>query len=106
VEISNWPKDIVRPVVYIAGPMTGIEEHNVPAFNAAASYLQDIGAEVKNPADNEDPSLTWQDYMRMSLVMISESDAMYMLRGWEKSKGATLEHTIAQALGLTIMYEK
>jgi len=96
-----------KHVIYIAGPMTGIEDHNVPAFREAENYLLSLGSDitVKNPADNEDPSLTWQDYMRLSLVMISESTAMYFLNGWEKSRGATLEHTIGKALGLKIIYE-
>jgi hypothetical protein len=33
-------------------------------------------------------------------------DAIYMLKGWEKSKGASLEHHIAKELGLEIYYDR
>jgi hypothetical protein len=38
--------------LYLAGPMTGIEDFNYPAFNAMAERLRAAGYEVKNPADH------------------------------------------------------
>ena len=38
--------------IYLAGPMTGLPDHNFPAFRAAAEGLQQAGWEVVNPADN------------------------------------------------------
>ena len=32
-------------------------------------------------------------------------NAIYMLQGWQESKGARIEHYIATELGLHIMYE-
>jgi hypothetical protein len=34
-----------------------------------------------------------------------EADAVYLLKGWEKSKGALAEKATAEALGLEVMYE-
>ena len=46
--------------VYVAGPMTGIAEHNFPAFNAAAASLRAAGWHVENPADHGDvPGAAW-----------------------------------------------
>ena len=36
--------------IYISGPMTGMPEHNFPAFHAAADRLRKAGWSVVNPA--------------------------------------------------------
>lgn len=90
---------------YLAGPMTGLPAMNYPAFHAAAAQLRSAGHQVENPAENE-PCDSWLAYMRLSLTQIARSDELFMLRGWEKSKGATLEHDIAKALGMPIAYQQ
>lgn len=37
--------------IYIAGPMRGYPEHNVPAFNRAADRFRALGWDVVNPVD-------------------------------------------------------
>ena len=93
--------------VYIAGPMTGIEDFNYPAFNAAASRLLAAGYEPLNPVDSEkhndtDTHQTWDWYLRHAIRMVTHADGLAMLPGWSKSKGANLEHHVAMALGLDI----
>lgn len=97
------------PVVYIAGPVTGMPDLNFPAFNAEAARLRGLGFEVENPADNQketsDPhSRTWLFWMRMDLVRLSRSDWLFMLPGWHRSRGALIEHRLASDLGLRIVY--
>ena len=43
------PHDSFR--IYIAGPMTGIDKYNFPAFDAAAQDLRDMGFHPVSPAD-------------------------------------------------------
>lgn len=51
--------------IYISGPMSGIENLNFPAFNAAAERLRGCGLKVINPAEiNTDAQLTWEQCMR------------------------------------------
>lgn len=90
--------------VYIAGPMTGVEDFNHPAFNAAAEALTARGFTPLNPVDNdtEGQKATWGWYMRVALRQVADADAMCLLPGWQSSKGANLEVTIGEALKLDI----
>lgn len=91
--------------LYLAGPMTGIENWNFPAFNQATERLRAQGHEVINPAENEgDPDiLTWADFIRIDIGHVLDVDAVAVLPGWRQSRGARLETTIADALGLPIL---
>lgn len=89
---------------YIAGPMTGIEDFNYPAFNAAAATLRARGWQVENPAENPaPPSREWLDYMRMAVAQLAHCDSVVLLPGWEASKGARVEFTLAAGMGLQIL---
>jgi hypothetical protein len=101
--------------LYISGPITGYPEHNRTAFSGAKLALLMAGHEVLNPHDvctvldihdckgpcNPSESLLpWEDYLRADLVaMLLQCDALAMLPGWEHSRGAMLEHSVAVALG-------
>lgn len=103
--------------IYIAGPMTGYEQWNFPAFFEAERQLLKLGYEVINPAHNdgttlelalesaglpERPNHSWAWYMRRDLPHVLEVDALCVLPGWQKSKGASLEVQVAEAIGLPI----
>lgn len=89
------------PRIYIAGPMSGLAQFNYPAFNVAAAKLRALGYEVENPAENPKPeSETWGNYMRLALTQMLTCDCVALLPGWPQSRGALLEHFIAQTIGL------
>lgn len=93
--------------IYIAGPMTGIEDFNFPAFNTAAQSLIEDGWHVENPADHGVVlGAEWEDYLAYDLTRLGTCGAIYLLPGWQASKGATLEVHIAQALGMEIFTAK
>lgn len=107
--------------------MRGIPEFNFPTFNAAADMLREEGHTVFNPAerDNErhgkdiskgnatgDETVAAEQHgfnLREALAddmafITREADAIYMLAGWSKSRGARAERATAQALGLEVWY--
>jgi len=91
--------------IYIAGPMTNIPELNFPAFHAAAADLRKACHHVVNPAEiNADTTAQWVDCMRADIRELVDCTHIAMLPGWEKSRGATLEHHIAVALGFYVGY--
>ena len=83
--------------------MTGLPELNFPAFHAAAFRIREMGHVAINPAEiNPDTSMSWQQCMRTDIAELVKCDAIHMLDGWEKSKGATLEAHIAERLELEV----
>lgn len=94
------------PRLYVAGPMSNMPDLNFPAFHAAARKYRDRGAHVENPAEiNPDPGMKWEDAMRADIPRLLTCDTIVMLDGWTASRGAQLEHHIARALGMTVVYE-
>lgn len=112
--------------IYLAGPMRGIPQFNYPAFHRASSQLRQVGHHVFSPAerDIERDGKDWGSLqkdgdlsaaqaqgfcLRTALGddlawICSEAEAVALLPGWEKSKGATAERATAEALGLEIIY--
>lgn len=93
--------------VYLAGPMTGIEDYNFPAFYEEAAELEAMGLTVVNPADHGIVNgAEWFDYLRHDIAGLASCEQLHLLRGWTKSRGATLEVLIANALGMAISYQE
>jgi len=93
-----------KPVVFIAGPMTGYHNSNRDEFNAEARMLEDRGFTVLNPAILPD-GLLHSQYLAITLAMLETADAIFMLDGWEESDGANMEFKRARELGLMFMYQ-
>lgn len=94
--------------IYIAGPMTGIKDHNFPEFNKQAAYLRSMGFDVVNPAEldaGEVLTHPWDYYLRRDLKKLVDCQVIVLLNGWENSKGANLEYQVAKSLGMTIKTE-
>ena len=107
-------------IIYIAGAMTGKENFNFDAFDQVRDYLKANGHHPISPADIDrlyegidkyfpkNFSPTVEDcarYMRRDLNAIEGADAVYMMEGWEFSKGARVELAFAEFLGKKVMFE-
>lgn len=92
--------------VYISGKVTGMEKEAASIFSKASKTLLAKGMQVVNPLClNHDHDKSWHSYMRVCLKALCDCDAIYMLPNWTDSKGAIIEHTVAQYLGLETIYE-
>jgi|SRR5665213_144991 len=103
--------------IYIAGPMRGYTDFNFPAFDAAAATFRLAGWHVLNPAEHDraagfDPSKSIEENnfdvsqaFRWDVESIMRSHAIYMLKQWEFSEGANLEHAVAKAIDIDIIYQ-
>lgn len=88
--------------VYIAGPMTGYKNFNRKAFFEAAKKLEEIGWEPVHTAGLPD-DFTYEEYLERSLAVLEACDAIYLLEGWEESKGALMEYGYARSRNLLVI---
>lgn len=91
--------------IYIAGGMSGLPNLNYPAFNAEAARLRALGFDVVNPAELTGADLSWEACMRRGLAELVTCNAIHMLEGWEKSRGANIEYKLACALGFEVTFD-
>ncbi len=98
--------------IYIAGPMTEKPDLNAREFlrvelklNCEKAYEM-----VYNPSGIKDV-FCWNEntdlrtIAKVLLEALTRCTHIYMLRGWEQSKGATAEHAVAKWIGLEIIYQ-
>lgn len=111
--------------IYLAGPMRGYKDFNFPAFFEAEDDLTSQGHTVFNPArrdveahgpevcksetgdlaDIAHVGFNHREAMKADLSWICDhAEAIALLPGWEKSKGATVEKALADCLGLESIY--
>lgn len=87
--------------LYLAGPMSGVEELNYPAFNRVAAVLRHSGFVVLNPAETDlGETGTWESYMRLGITQVVASDGLALMDGYGSSRGARIEMRVAQEVGL------
>lgn len=101
--------------VYLAGPMSGYEHYNFPAFDAKTLELRSFGFTVISPADIDrghgfdgtgeaDPEFVRRIILE-ALEALETCDAVYLLPGSEQSKGTAVEIAAAQYWGIPVVRE-
>lgn len=90
--------------IYVSGPMTGIPEHNFPAFAEASERLRAAGYLVINPAENWGGATdtTREQCMRLDIQQVLVADGLALLPGWEQSAGARCEVDVARQVSTPI----
>ncbi|MEG1906837.1 MAG: DUF4406 domain-containing protein [Gordonibacter sp.] len=86
--------------LYIAGPVTGIDRLNRPAFERAATRLENAGYSVAVPHWFVPADADWLMAMRVSIETLAKCDGVALLPGWKGSKGAKIEQRLAVDLGM------
>jgi hypothetical protein len=118
-------KQVGPMIIYLAGPMSNnehasYENYNFDEFDRVRDELKILGHHPISPADIDRLFEGWDKYppadfdptredvarfMRRDQNAIEGADAIYMMEGWEHSKGARDEFAHAEFLGKKIMYE-
>ena len=101
----------------LSQPMAGkTDDEIVKTREKAIQYLKEHGYEVVNTLFTDD----WYNHENMinrgvkqiplcflakSLENMSLCDTAYFCSGWENTRGCKIEHDVAEAYGLEIIYE-
>lgn len=88
--------------IYIAGAISNNPNYK-KQFAEAERKLISEGHAVVNPVKNW--GFEYKDYIDMGLCELMHCDAIYMLRGFQNSRGAMLELTYAATVEIKIIYE-
>lgn len=102
--------------IYIAGPITGMENNNREAFEKAEEFFLSKGKIVCNPHKivpycliekymNNEKKL-WVEAVKICVRSVTRQDAVFVLEGWNSSRGATVEIFTAQTLNIPVFYYK
>ena len=125
--MNQWVVTEMR--IYVAGPMRGLPNFNSSSFHEAAAKLRAQGHFVFDPAAHDEEvfgkirspkgsevglarkaGMTTMELRREVFAtdtrwICEKAEAIYMLPGWQNSKGATAERALGIALGLQILNE-
>jgi hypothetical protein len=110
-------------ILYVAGPMSHIPQYNVPAFLDAEKDLLARGKKVVLPVDLNRPEevaklmacplgtesatgRTWEELLSEDLLLIHKEgvEAICVLPGWQRSRGARLETFYGRLRNLEIVH--
>ena len=109
--------------IYIAGKISGENlEHTIKKFGDYAYDIHKQGNEPINPIKLHTCNCEFgscgmcnelgiikrehSDYMKIDIAEMVTCHEIHMLPDWKDSKGATIEHDLAEKLGITIVYVK
>ena len=93
-------------IVYLSGGITKNSNYK-EEFACAERFLSQMGYVVLNPAKvgEELPDLTYEQYMKICYRLVDIADIIFMVSGWQKSKGANAELSYAKSLGKEVKYQ-
>lgn len=103
----------LRPNIYIAGPIAGTTDF-VYRFGVARGEVALLGYKPVCPIElnGVDENSRREDsdhrlaYLRRDIAALIHCDGIYLLRGWENSRGARLEKLVADGLNLLVLYQE
>lgn len=115
--IFGQPIDITAGKWYLAGPMSGVPQFNIPAFDAAAKALRAVGCKIISPAELDALEIrtkyllsadgatlpgtpTWGTFLSRDVKIVADDvRGIVLMSGWEKSRGARLEAYVGLLCG-------
>lgn len=93
--------------VYISVPITGHDMKIVRTWiNTAKKTIINSGHTPVSPLDvAPEQDMPYSYYMGKDIEALLECEAIYLLRGWQESRGCNLEFWTAKVYNKKIMFE-
>lgn len=99
--------------IMISQPMNNLSSEKIIKIRENAIHtLETFGYDVIDNFFTDDGFITDDikhtpvAYLAKSIEKMSKCDAVYFIKGWETARGCKIEHEIAKAYGLAIIYEE
>lgn len=102
---------IRKETVYIAGAVTGLDINGVKKqFEQQERRFRSDGYDVFNPVrlvqehglENE----SWDTIMKFLIPYVCKADMLFIMSGWENSKGTNVERDLCRSIGIEIRYAR
>ena len=94
--------------IYISGPISNNPNYQAE-FQKVEQWLMLKGHTPINPAKLDlalpKSKLTYEQFMKIDYALLEMCDGIFMLDGWQKSKGACAELSYAKSLGKQTLYQ-
>jgi hypothetical protein len=88
--------------LYICGQIAGDENYQ-QKFQDAEMKLREAGyTDIVNPVRLVPVGTPWEEAMRICLKAVLDCDGIALLPDWKASRGASLEFTVANELGMEV----
>lgn len=116
--------EIIMNNIYISGKITGDKNYYQKFIDSELFLVAAFKCDVFNPAkinqhleNNREynnflaimqflpKGVDWIFYMYFCIIELIKCDAIYMQKGWKRSKGAKIEHKIAKKMDMEIIYQ-
>ena len=94
--------------IYLSGPISGTSDY-MSRFAEAEKEIAGKGYSVINPAKvgaSLPEDMTYEEIVEIDIHLLEYADAIYMLRGWQSSRGANREYGYALGAGKDIMKQE
>jgi nucleoside 2-deoxyribosyltransferase len=92
--------------LYISGRIT-VNPNYKEEFDNAEKWLKERDITPINPCKVNAicETLSYEEFMKIDYALIDLCDGLFMLKGWQESKGALSEMCYAKSLGKKIHYQ-
>ena len=100
---------MIKKRIFISGKITGEDlQASRIKFGVAETYLRTLYYDPINPMKicEYKPDKKHSEYMKECLRSLLTCHAIYMLKDWKFSEGATVECVVAETIGLEMIFEK
>jgi len=98
----------MKDKIYISGKITGDANYMIH-FAEAEESLKNQGYIVVNPAkilSNMPKETTYEEYMELSIKLLSMCNEIFLLCNWWDSAGALREHAFAKFMHIPMTEER
>lgn len=90
--------------VYLSGPITGVKNYKGLFMFTNKLVRMCDASQVFNPASQIPDSLNYVEAMKRCVRALTDHDTIVMFPDWNVSQGSKIEHEVACACGLDIVY--